>query len=45
MDYESMTVAQLKDLLRERDLKIGGKKSELIERLAGSESSPEPVSE
>ena len=45
MDYESMTVAQLKDLLRERGLKIGGNKSELIERLAGSESSPEPVPE
>tara|TARA_B100001113_G_scaffold52106_1_gene38139 strand:+ start:547 stop:1227 length:681 start_codon:yes stop_codon:yes gene_type:complete len=45
MDYESMTIAQLKDLLRERDLKVGGKKSELIERLAGSEPSSEPVPE
>ena len=45
MDYESMTIAQLKDLLRERGLKVGGKKSELIERLAGSEPSSETVPE
>ena len=45
MDYESMTIAQLKDLLREKGLKVGGKKAELVERLADSESSLEPVAE
>lgn len=45
MDYESMTVAQLKDLLKERGLKVSGKKSELIERLSDAGSSPEPVSD
>jgi hypothetical protein len=34
VDFESMTVAQLKDELKARGLKVGGKKSELIERLA-----------
>lgn len=43
MDYESMTVAQLKDLLKERGLKVSGKKSELIERLSDAGTSPEPV--
>lgn len=32
-DYSSMTVAQLKPLLKERGLKTSGKKDELIERL------------
>ena len=32
-DYESMTVAQLKELLREHDLPVSGKKSDLIARL------------
>lgn len=45
MDYESMTVAQLKDLLKERGLKVSGKKSELIERLSDAGTSPEPVSD
>ena len=43
-DYESMTVAELKALLKERELKVSGKKSELIDRLQefdGSESSEE----
>ena len=43
MDYESMTVAQLKDLLKERGLKVSGKKSELIERLSDAGTSPEPA--
>lgn len=43
MDYESMTVAQLKDLLKERGLKVSGKKSELIERLSDVGTSSEPV--
>ena len=33
IDYSSMKVAELKELLKERDLPISGKKSELIERL------------
>ena len=32
-DFESMTVAQLKERLKERELKFGGKKQELIDRL------------
>ena len=32
-DYASMTVSELKELLKERDLKVSGKKSELVERL------------
>ena len=38
-DYESMTVAQLKELLKEQDLPVSGKKSDLIARLqeAGDE--------
>ena len=35
IDYSEMTVTELKDLLRERGLKVSGKKSELIERLSG----------
>ena len=34
-DYTSMTVAQLKEILRSKGLKVGGKKSELIDRLMG----------
>ena len=33
MEYEDMTVAQLKELLREADLPVSGNKSVLIERL------------
>jgi len=32
-DYESMTVSELKELLKQRELKLSGKKSDLIERL------------
>ena len=32
-DYESMTVAQLKELLKEQDLPVSGKKSDLVARL------------
>jgi hypothetical protein len=35
IDYSEMTVTELKDLLRERGLKVSGKKGELIERLSG----------
>ena len=33
VDYSSMTVAQLKEILQERDLTIGGNKAELVARL------------
>lgn len=36
VDYSSMTVAELKDILRSKGLKVGGKKAELIERLEES---------
>ncbi|KAL7472396.1 hypothetical protein ACHAXS_012749 [Conticribra weissflogii] len=36
VDYSSMTVAELKDILRSKGLKVSGKKSELIERLNSS---------
>ena len=35
VDYDSMTVPQLKDALREKGLPVGGKKAELIDRLKG----------
>ena len=38
-DYESLTVAVLKDLLRERELPVSGKKAELIARLDEYDSS------
>ena len=45
-DYESMTVAQLKDLLKEQGLPVSGKKADLIERLAGAaEEEDAPVEE
>lgn len=37
MDYQSMTVAELKDELRSRGLPVSGRKSDLIERLEASE--------
>lgn len=36
-DYESMTVAELKELLKERDLALSGKKDDLIARLIESD--------
>ena len=45
-DYESMTVAQLKELLKEQDLPVSGKKTDLIARLqeaAGSDEAPEEI--
>ena len=35
VDYNSMTVPQLKDALKEQGLPVSGKKAELIERLKG----------
>jgi hypothetical protein len=43
-DYESMTVAQLKEVLKEQDLPISGKKSELIARLVEANGSAEESS-
>ncbi len=34
-DYSKMSVAELKELLKEKKLPVSGKKSELIERLQG----------
>lgn len=34
---EAMTVVQLKELLREKELKVGGKKADLVARLLGDE--------
>jgi len=42
-DYENMTVAELKQLLKEAGLPVSGKKADLISRL--EESSEEPVVE
>ena len=36
-EYEGMTVAELKALLKERGLPVSGKKSELIERLSDNQ--------
>ena len=42
-DYEGMTVAELKVLLKEQGLPVSGKKADLIERLSGAqEESAEP---
>ena len=44
-EYESMTVAQLKELLKEQGLPVSGKKADLIERLMESSSVEEEVVE
>ena len=36
VDYSSMTVPELKDALKEKGLPVSGKKSDLVERLEGS---------
>ena len=45
MEYDKMTVAQLKDLLRENDLPVSGKKSELVDRLSSMSSKEEKPKE
>ena len=40
-NYEDMTVAELKALLKEAGLRVSGKKSELIERLVENHDAPE----
>ena len=44
-DYENMTVAQLKELLREAGLPVSGKKADLIARLQEGADEPAPVEE
>ena len=44
-DYESMTVAQLKELLKEQDWPVSGKKSDLIARLQEAAGGEEIVEE
>lgn len=42
-DYSSMTVAELKELLKERDLPVSGNKKELIARLEGEAGESVPM--
>ena len=44
-EYASMTVAQLKELLKEQGLPVSGKKAELIERLMEASGADEEVVE
>ena len=44
-DYENMTVAELKELLKEAGLPVSGKKADLISRLQEGEDEPAPVEE
>ena len=43
-DYTKMTVADLKELLKEADLPVSGKKADLIARLEESSAAPEDTS-
>ena len=38
IDYDNLTVKELKDILKEKDLSTSGKKKELIERLKECDS-------
>ena len=44
-DYENMTVAQLKELLKEAGLPVSGKKADLIARLQEGADEPTPMEE
>ena len=37
MNYEDLTLKELKEILKERNLKVSGKKAELVQRLLESE--------
>ena len=41
-DYENMTVAELKELLKEAGLPVSGKKADLISRLQEGADEPAP---
>ncbi len=45
MAYDDLTVAELKNLLRERALPVSGRKSELVERLTEADDSNPPEAE
>ena len=45
MDYDNMTVAELKDLLREAGLPVSGKKADLIARLQDGAEETAPAEE
>ena len=45
MDYESMTVAELKEILKARGMKVSGKKAELIQRLSENETTNSATAE
>ncbi len=45
MDYESMTVAELKEILKARGMKVSGKKAELIQRLSEIETTNSATAE
>ncbi len=44
-DYESMTVAELKALLKEQDLSVSGKKTDLIARLQEASGTAAPATD
>ncbi len=37
MNYEDLTLKELKEILKERNLKVSGKKAELVQRLQESD--------
>lgn len=42
-DYDDFLVADLQDILRDRDLPVSGTKDELIDRLREADAAPEPT--
>ena len=45
MAYENLTVAELKELLRERGLPVSGKKADLVARLSEGEDTTDEATE
>jgi len=45
MNYEDLTLKELKEILKQRNLKVSGKKAELIERLMDSDNTTSKKSE